>query len=355
MKRPMISVIVPIYNAEKYVEKCYAELMKQSFKDFEVIFVDDGSTDETVKKIKGLAEATGIKGMGGFSGFSDENVQLILQRNAGVSEARNKGITQANGKYLAFMDVDDYLEPNYLEALMKTAEEQHADAVMCSYYEEFPGRSVEHKMKWAGLKNERFIKGELIPYLIYPENEGEGTFASVWRILVRRDVIQKSQLVFDKRVAIAEDFLFMLRLLNRISSLYLLPKPLYHYVRRADSSLNKYKKDLLGQQIEYHDILTELLQQEGMYERNLMRYVRNRLRRYTALISNAVRCTNKEQEKKELQKIYELYKQEKFDYRKCGFSSALNLSFWLLGHKRLGTLAVIYRVKEKKRLKGLNQ
>lgn len=111
---PTISVIVPVYNVEKYVEKCLSSILEQTFKDFEVIVVNDGSTDKSLDKIKV---------------FKDDRLVLIDQKNQGLSGARNSALKIAKGKYVTFIDSDDWISKNYLKEMINCAQKFHADIV----------------------------------------------------------------------------------------------------------------------------------------------------------------------------------------------------------------------------------
>lgn len=121
MKQAMISVIIPAYNVEKYIEQCLDSLFKQTFQDFEIIVVNDGSTDQTAAKLKIYQEK--------YSG----RLTVFHQENQGQSSARNKALSHVTGKYILFMDADDYVLPDYMETLVTTAEKEEADLVICGY------------------------------------------------------------------------------------------------------------------------------------------------------------------------------------------------------------------------------
>lgn len=114
-----VSVVVPVYNVENYIEKCIDSILVQSFKDFELIIVDDGSTDKSGE----LAEKY----------LSDSRVQVLHKENGGLADARNYGIHKAGGEYICFIDSDDWVEPQYIEHMLKIAEENDADVVVCDF------------------------------------------------------------------------------------------------------------------------------------------------------------------------------------------------------------------------------
>ena len=120
MSRGLISVIVPVYNTEKYVAKCLESILGNTYTNIEVLCVDDGSTDDSLKVIESFSQ-------------KDNRVKVISQKNSGVSAARNNGIMQANGEYIAFVDSDDIVSKYYFESLYELAKKEVADIVFCSY------------------------------------------------------------------------------------------------------------------------------------------------------------------------------------------------------------------------------
>lgn len=113
-----VSVIIPVYNSEKYVEKCIRSVMEQSYKDLEIIVINDGSTDSSIDILQKLSE-------------EDGRIRLINQENAGVAAARNEGLKLATGEYLVFVDGDDYIGQEYIQNLYCCAQRKHADIVIC--------------------------------------------------------------------------------------------------------------------------------------------------------------------------------------------------------------------------------
>lgn len=117
MKRPKVSVIIPVYNTEEYIEECIESVLNQTFQDFEIICVDDGSTDRSADIIQGYCTR-------------DKRIALHKQKNSFSGVARNTGVSLAKGKYIQFLDSDDFLENNALEMTVKKAEETSADVVV---------------------------------------------------------------------------------------------------------------------------------------------------------------------------------------------------------------------------------
>lgn len=116
---PKISIVIPVYNVEKYLRKCFDSILNQTFQDFEIICVDDGSTDKSLEILQEYKR-------------KDDRFIILQQRHAGAGAARNHGIKLAEGKYIQFLDSDDYFEPNLLEEMYTRAEKSGAEITVCS-------------------------------------------------------------------------------------------------------------------------------------------------------------------------------------------------------------------------------
>ncbi len=132
MEKIKISVIIPIYNAGLYLEKCLRSIMNQSLKEIEIICVNDGSTDNSLEILKGL-------------GKEDKRIKIINQINQGVSKARNEALKIAKGKYCLNIDSDDWVELKYLEDMYKLAEKENLDIVVSDYYEDYLDGKIKMK------------------------------------------------------------------------------------------------------------------------------------------------------------------------------------------------------------------
>ena len=120
-KNPVISIIVPVYNVEKYLDRCIQSILVQSFKKFELVLINDGSTDNSLKICQKYRE-------------EDNRIVLISQPNKGLSAARNTGLENIHGEYVCFIDSDDFVEKNYLRSLYNNLEKNKADISICEYF-----------------------------------------------------------------------------------------------------------------------------------------------------------------------------------------------------------------------------
>ena len=219
----MISVIVPVYNIEKSLHVCIESIMNQTYKNFELILIDDGSFDNSGV----IVDA--------YTRF-DNRVLLIHQKNKGVSNARNVGITCASGDYICFIDSDDYIDREYLQALFEAVREP-SELAICGFDWICNNEIVNRTLFGEG--KQYVNKCELMDFL--------NLVSSPWVKLFRADIIRDSRLFFPKDISYGEDLLFNLEYLNRIENICVLNEPLYHYVTdNQQSLLRRYNPELLA-------------------------------------------------------------------------------------------------------------
>lgn len=224
-----VSIIVPVYNAEKTLIRCLDSLTGQTYHNQEIILINDGSTDNSQEICERYSRTYSY-------------ITLINQKNAGPATARNVGIDRATGDYISFVDSDDYVEPNMVESMVSEAENHSADMVICGYYQESGGKITQHKFKYKpGLyqgEGARKIAVELISDVsdtrIPPYS---------WIRMVRRDVFENPRIRYSDGMIRSEDYYFYVQIHFRVKRLYLLvDKPLYHYMEVSSSVTHKYVK-----------------------------------------------------------------------------------------------------------------
>lgn len=339
-KTDLVSIIIPFYNAKEYIDRCISSIIKQTYNNIEVIFVSDGSTDNTCSKI---------------TNYRDKRFFVYEIEKSGVSVARNYGLEKAKGKYIAFMDVDDELENNYIYKLITTIKKQDVDTVICNYKEIFSnGEENNVLLPWKDEKiYENKIKNELIPNMIIAENENQTIKGLVWRTFTSKKMIDDNKLKFIKGIMIAEDFLFTIQLYNRSKSIYCLSDCLYKYHKNKNSSISKYYPDFLENQLNFQKNFVKILRKEDLYDNNKEREQISRARIYTLAISNEVRNNDNSIKDKyiRIKKIRKKFMEDKVDYRKISLSFTHKLSLQLLKYNYIYTLIFIYTIKEKIRLR----
>ncbi|MGB2761728.1 MAG: glycosyltransferase family 2 protein [Maribacter stanieri] len=236
MSTVKISVIVPIFRIEKYLPKCIDSLLNQSFLDFELILVDDGSPDNCPKICDDFAQI-------------DSRIKVIHKKNGGLVSARKEGLKNANGTYVTFVDGDDWVDKFYLDILYNLAEANDADLVVTGHFREFDGKIETIKPKKVGVYNESELKSLILPNAIYNGEFCEhGISTYVWNKLFKRDLL--STVLFDvpNEIVMGEDAAITFSYLTIAKSLVISSTPLYYYRQRHDSIV----KSVENPKIEYY-------------------------------------------------------------------------------------------------------
>jgi len=227
----MISVIVPVYKAEKYLKKCVDSILNQSFTDLELILVDDGSPD-------------GCPALCDAYAAMDARVKVIHKENGGVSTARNAGLDAAAGEYITFVDSDDYIEPDMYEKMMAKALEFDCDVVMCDCIKESPdtGTVFTHPIR-PGFYDASQLQREYYPHLLMMENvEYPATISNC--LLLWKGSMNGPDLRYEPGIRYSEDLLFGAKLMRRASSFYYMKnEALYHYVANSQSATHTFVPD----------------------------------------------------------------------------------------------------------------
>ena len=234
----LISIIVPVYKVEKYLCECVDSILSQTYENFELILVDDGSPDNSGKICDEYAE-------------KDKRIKVIHKENGGLPSARNAGLNVASGEYVAFVDSDDAIENNYLEELYKTIVEEKSDISFCKiaryngidtfdFKEKLPDHSID-----VNYKNEEF--SNFAKRFFTQKNN---FFGSVCRSLFPKKVYTNVR--FDEGIKKgAEDLVFTLNSLKHAEKLSFVDKELYKYRVNLSSVSYTYKKDFLASQINF--------------------------------------------------------------------------------------------------------
>jgi len=259
---PLVSVIVPVYNMEAYLPRCLDSLLGQTLQDVEVIAVNDGSADGSLDLLRQAAAR-------------DSRLTVIDQRNAGVSAARNAGLTEAGGAYIGFVDPDDWVDPGMFAALYRTAVEERADIVMCSYVREFGSHSKEKRFPLPDrtvYRDEELFE-RFLRRLIGPVGEEKGNpelldaWGTVWNKLYRAELIREAEAEFTdlRLIGSNEDTLFNLQVAHEARSFVFVHTPYYHYWRvNAGSLTSGYNPQLTRQFLHLYQLMEQFLIDRGL-------------------------------------------------------------------------------------------
>ncbi len=225
-----ISVIVPVYNTEQYLPKCIESVLHQTFKDFELILVDDGSSDKSGEICD-------------YYMLADKRIQTIHKNNEGVSSARNTGLSHANGKYITFVDSDDYIEETWLSVMYDSIKNNYADLVYANYDRvDVDGNIIYFSSNNNSYRSISYAE-EKIQYILDTLKGGLG-----WEVcfrLFRGDIIKNNGLQFCETCSgFAEDMGFVLSYILYCDSVYSTDSRGYKYLVRNNSTMEKSKKTI---------------------------------------------------------------------------------------------------------------
>lgn len=238
MESIKVSVIVPVYNAESTISKCLDSLVNQTLSGWEVILVNDGSTDNSGK----ICDSYGEKGIELSNG--NGLIHVIHRENGGVSAARQTGLDAAKGEYVIHVDPDDWVEPNMLKELYDLAKVEKADMVICDFCSEINGKLYHKSQAPTSLRH----------YEALNDMFGK-THGSCCNKLVRRECVSQCNAHFPIGINYCEDLCFNVQLLKHDIKIAYLPKAYYHYIQSATSITNDYTR----QTFESHRRFVEFL------------------------------------------------------------------------------------------------
>ncbi|KRL04534.1 glycosyltransferase family A protein [Liquorilactobacillus oeni] len=218
----LVTIIIPVYNCEKYLKRCLDSVEKQTYKNLQIIIIDDGSTDNSMQICRK------------WKSESNRNISIIKQFNSGVSIARNTGLQAATGTFVTFIDGDDYIESNYIKFLVKQFNAQeHCDLSICGLtYEDERGDVILES------NNERIIYDDSQDIIrdSFKINLFQGfVIAKMFRL----DIIKRNDVFFNKNISVYEDHLFCYQYMKNISFATYDGTSLYHYVNHKNSSIKK--------------------------------------------------------------------------------------------------------------------
>ena len=218
---PCVSIIVPVYNAEATLRRCVESVLSQEYTNFQLILANDGSQDGSGAICDAFAQA-------------DSRVRVLHKENSGVSDTRNQAMSIAQGRYLQFLDADDWITPNATKLLVRSAEENRCDLVVSDFY-----RVVGERVSPKGDIDEDgpLTREEYAAHMM--ENPADFYYGVLWNKLYRRDIIEAHHLRMDPAISWCEDFLFNLEYIRHARRFFALQVPVYYYVKTKGSLVNQ--------------------------------------------------------------------------------------------------------------------
>jgi len=309
--RPLISVIVPVYKVEKYLDRCVASIAAQTYENLEIILVDDGSPD----RCGVLCDQWELK---------DSRVRVIHKENGGLSSARNAGVAVATGAYVGFIDSDDYIHPQMFEKLYAALIENNADISICNcdYVDELTGAIDWNMRDISPVKTEVLTREQVYEKIAVPK-KGYAYYVTAWNKLYPRSIFDELKF---KEGFIHEDEFFVHHLFGRCSRIATICDPLYFYVQRSGSiTQRKATPRSLDGVYAYYDRY-EFFRKEGQRT-----FARHALRSANWLITDLLyrleKNTGMEQIRKTVHKVFGTMLLH-FDYRVAYLLKAWLLFLW---------------------------
>ena len=274
MNQPLVSIILPVYNAQNHLARCVGSICAQTYQNIEIIILNDGSKDQSLPVCEEFRQ-------------KDPRILLVDKANSGVSDTRNLGLKLASGKYVEFVDSDDYLDPDFTERLVAAAEENEADFVIAPYKMVIPAGASKPEQVLDKIQDELGVMSvarppEVREYGFLPAGVyDKDTFALrlmdkpasyfysvLWNKLYRRDILTGNDIQFVSEMRWAEDLVFNLRYIQYAERFVAIDKPGYYYVQNPQSichtqiNLASIVQNKLQVFRYYKDLYTRL----GMYE-----------------------------------------------------------------------------------------
>lgn len=268
----MISIIIPVYNAEKYITECAKSIMEQTYDDWEAIFIDDGSVDDSLNILRLLAK-------------HDSRIKCMHQENAGVSAARNNGLKCVKGNIIVFVDADDVIDRQYLQKLAQMMENSDAELAMVSHISfenDDELQQVRKSLRVNDLLSYEINNGKLVDEFFNKSLEfSKYSIATVWGKAYRKEFLSKIGNEFIEGLSMGEDLLFNLTCALHIKKFCYDDEKLYFYRVQPNSAMRKFNANELKTDFLFLEKMKTILEETSLfskYEEGFYRYAYNGLR-----------------------------------------------------------------------------
>lgn len=294
MEKILVSIITPMYNCEKYISRCIESILNQTYTDIELILVDDGSKDNTLK----IVEA-----------YKDERIKVYKKKNGGASSARNYGITRSSGKYILFVDADDYVDVDIVKSMVKKINGEKNTMVFANNYEIYSDAKYERKLF------ENILEKESIDKKTVMREIASGRAGLVCCKLIPKNIINKFNIKFNENIKISEDQLFFLELSQHIDEFKMVERKLYYYDRTSENSTTvKYNDEIYNSQMKVFNLIKEIFIKNNMKDKEDIRALSMKQKDIMfSCISNELEGCNIKNIKSRLNNIKEIISKFKID------------------------------------------
>lgn len=253
-EKALISIIIPVYKVEKYLEKCIQSVIKQTYENLQIILVDDGSPDNCGKICDEYAK-------------KDHRIEIMHKSNGGLSDARNKGLEIAKGEYIGFVDSDDYIESDMYEVLYNLLKQSNADVSICNFYTVSQGKSAIKNVD-NGIKEYNRI--EILKEILLDNN----IQSYAWNKLYKKKLFDEIKYPVGKKY---EDIGTTFYLLEKCNKVVVTGKPEYYYINRQDSIVNNVTETTITDYIELimqrYDYIEENIKELSSYNKDYLKRI----------------------------------------------------------------------------------
>lgn len=291
-----VSIIIPVYNTERYLRKCVSSVIAQTYQNLEIICIDDGSTDASGRILDELA-------------IEDKRMVVIHQKNIGESGARNVGLQNATGDYIGFVDCDDWIDPVMYQELVNAIEIAGADMAISSWYQENKNeRKIIENIK--KVRKNVFGRDKLMCYVY--ERDAYRAFAYMWDKLYKKELFIDENgefIFFDETLQLGGDVLVLAQLVLNTKKAVYIDKPFYHYVQRSDSGCHSVDLNKRMDWLKAYEIIINLFEQRDIDE-NILAFVKRFLAYHSSIVARLAYEQNNEEILKISQKNMKLYENE---------------------------------------------
>lgn len=330
---PQISVIVPVYKTKIFLEKCINSILSQSFTDFEVILVDDGSPDDSGEFCDMLSK-------------KDERIMVVHKENGGLTSARIAGLEKANGEYIAFVDSDDYIHEDYLLNLFDAMERQNAELAICGYFVVKDELQTPVYLPYNEyLLNKNEVVDKYILPLIGRIYDGKHlNLPGFMCIRMFKKGFINAEMFVSEREVFTEDDIFNILYAEKVNNIAIVNEPLYYYVQHIQSLTNCYRKGKIEMLQNRYNFCEKWLKDKNLYQKGEKRLIAAAVLAVNVCIDNAVLLKDYRLFKNEINEIRKtkLYLEGFLNVNPNSLATSQKLNYYLLKFNLKGLL-YIYR------------